>query len=119
MQAERLFPCQQQGALEEMLHREREYVRRHLQNLILYLARKAARRASTTNILLPPSFRDRRMFLFATSAVSQSSELVPQCQLHFSGAVYSSKDRSECAVAWPRVGSAENMPVECIDELGL
>ena len=55
----------------------------------------------------------------AISAISQSSELVPQCQLHFSGAVYSSKDRSECAIAWPRVGSAENMPVECIDELCL
>src|SRR6266478_6716452 len=46
-------------------------------------------------------------------------ELVAQGKLHLSGAVYSSKDRSECAVARPRVRPAEDVAVECVDEVGL
>src|SRR6266478_883926 len=47
------------------------------------------------------------------------SELVAQGELHLSGAVNSSKDRSECAVARPRVRPAENMAVERVDEFRL
>src|SRR5260370_21949127 len=66
-----------------------------------------------------PEFRDKGILPFPTLAVSQPSELVSQCELHFSRFVDSVENRAKRAIRGSYVRGLEDVAVERVDEGGL
>src|SRR5260370_33849826 len=66
-----------------------------------------------------PEFRDKGILPFPTLAVSQPSELVSQCELHFSRFVDSVENRAKRAIRGSYVRGLEDVAVERVYQGGL